>query len=111
MKKPAGTFTVFSVPQDGLYRIEADYFPIATDGVLDINLTFQIDGKTPFKEAENVFSPKYGNETEIKQDKSGNDLRPKQVEKPGGGGRPLLIMRDITRILCSYLTKGEHQLT
>ena len=110
----AGSYTYrFSVPQDGRYRIEADYFPIATDSVLDINLTFQIDGKTPFKEAENVFLSKvYANETDIKQDKSGNDLRPKQVERPewrrtafndnaGYNPDPFAV----------YLTKGEHQIT
>ena len=114
LNEETGRYTYrFSVPQDGLYRIEADYFPIATDGVLDINLTFQIDGKTPFKEAENVFLSKvYGNETEIKQDKSGNDLRPKQVEKPEWRRAAFIDNAGYNPDpFALYLTKGEHQLT
>ncbi|MBQ4153492.1 MAG: hypothetical protein IJD11_03955, partial [Oscillospiraceae bacterium] len=111
----AGSFTYrFSVEKEGMYRIKADYFPIVTNGVLDINLSFQLDGKTPFEEAKNIFLSKvYANEVEeFEKDKSGNDLRPSQIEKPewrttsfidnaGYNSEPFAV----------YLTKGEHQIT
>lgn len=73
----------FDIAEDGLYRIGASYYPVATGSMLDINLSFKIDGKKPFDEAESVYLSKiYVNQTAITMDFSGNDLRPKQVEQP-----------------------------
>ena len=115
LKESNGNFSFeITIPKDGLYRVEADYFPVADDSILDINLGFKIDGKYPFKEAENVFLSKvYKNENNcIEQDKYGNDIRPAQVESPewrrtafidNAGYNP-----DPFEI---YLTKGEHVVT
>jgi len=111
----AGSFSYdFSVKKSGLHRLEAEYFPIANDSTLDINLKFCIDGKIPFEEAENVYLSKvYKNETDtILQDKYGNDIRPAQIESPrwrtsafidNAGYNP-----DPFEI---YLTEGVHTLT
>ncbi|MHB1452674.1 MAG: extracellular solute-binding protein [Saccharofermentanales bacterium] len=73
----------FEVASDGLYRIGASYYPIAAGSMLDINLSFKIDGQHPFDEAESVYLSKiYGNAADITTDSAGNDLRPKQVEQP-----------------------------
>jgi len=103
----------FSVNKAGLYRIEADYFPIANDSVLDINLIFKLDGKLPFKEAENVFLSKiYSNETDIKQDKHGDDIRPKQIENPEWYHTSFIDNSGYNpNHFVIYLTEGAHTLT
>ncbi len=115
LEEKSGSYTfTFLVEKDGLYKIATEYFPVANDSILDINLKFLIDGKIPFKEAENIFLSKvYKNETnEIKQDKYGNDIRPAQVESPewrtssfidNAGYNP-----DSFEL---YLTKGTHTIT
>ena len=110
----AGSATCsFTVEADGLYRIAADYFPVETGGLLEPTLSFKIDGKRPFEEADTVYLPKiFANETEIKRDTAGNDLRPRQIERPhwreadfidntGFNADPFLL----------YLTAGVHELT
>lgn len=103
----------FSVKKEGLYRIEADYFPIANDSVLDINLVLKLDGKLPFKEAENIFLSKiYSNETEIKQDEHGDDIRPKQVERPEWYHTSLIDNSGYNpNHFVLYLTAGTHTLS
>ncbi len=111
----SGAFTyTFTAPQDGLYRPEIDYYPIANGSMLDNNVSFRLDGAVPFAEAENVFLSKiYQNEmNDITCDEYGNDVRPTQVEAPawrhvafidnaGYNPDPFLI----------YLTAGVHTIT
>lgn len=103
----------FSVPSDGLYTLNAIYFPVANGSNLDINVSFEIDHKIPFSEAETVYLSKiYSNETAVTQDSTGNDLRPAQVEKPEWMEEKFLdksgFNPDAFEI---FLTAGGHTLT
>lgn len=112
LKEESGSYSFkVTVPNDGLYKVAAEYFPIADDSILDINLAFEIDGRSPFIEAENIYLSKvYKNENnEIRQDKYGNDIRPAQIEAPEWRSMDFIdnagYNPDPFEI---YLTKGEH---
>ena len=104
----------FSVATAGKYRIGTYYYPVATGGTFEPNVSFLIDGKVPFEEAQTVYLPKiFVNETEeIKQDKQGNDLRPRQIEAPRWLQKDFIdnigFNTDAFEI---YLAQGEHTFT
>lgn len=103
----------FTIPRDGLYRVSADYFPVATGSYMEANLSFTIDGEAPFEEAATIFLPKiFVSEHGIEQDHAGNDILPRQVEAPrwmtadfidnsGFYADPFLV----------YLTAGQHTMS
>lgn len=71
-----------TIPETGLYHISVGYFPLEGKG-REIQLALEIDGRKPFSDAENLTVPRIWKDAEkIKQDVKGNDLRPKQIEKP-----------------------------
>jgi len=67
----------------GLYNIRIHYFPIEGKSSA-IEREFLINGRVPFKGADILlFDRNWANASdEIKQDDRGNDLRPRQIEKP-----------------------------
>lgn len=71
------------VDQPGLYNVRIHYFPIEGKSSA-IEREFLINQEVPFKEAEILLFDRYwGNrEDEIERDNRGNDLRPRQIEKP-----------------------------
>lgn len=71
------------VPESGLYHISALYYPIEGKSS-NIERTLLIDGKVPFEEAAYLqFDRVWDNELpEVEQDNRGNDLRPRQKERP-----------------------------
>ncbi|MBP3919047.1 MAG: extracellular solute-binding protein [Clostridia bacterium] len=78
------------IPSDGLYTIEAEYYPI-TGKASDIERSFRIDGKIPFKESKylsmtklwkNDLSKGAESDTGFEQDPNGNDVRPTAYEAP-----------------------------
>lgn len=70
------------VAETGLYNIAIGYYPLEGKGK-DIELSLEIDGTAPFSSAINCLLPRiWKDETEIKVDVKGNDLRPRQVENP-----------------------------
>lgn len=72
----------FKVEKKGLYSIKVEYYPIEGTGG-NIERTILIDGKLPFKEAYGViFSRLYKDESMVKEDKNGDDIRPGQIEEP-----------------------------
>lgn len=72
----------FNVPEEGLYNILVDYFPYEGRSA-SIERSVEINGVIPFEGARTVVLPRiWGNESEIKQDIYGNDIRPTQIEKP-----------------------------
>lgn len=104
---------MISVPESGWYNLSATYFPVEGKSSA-IERALYIDGELPFAEAAYLqFDRVWGNEKdEVQQDNQGNDLRPKQVEKPrwieemfqdsdGYEQAPFKF----------YLEKGEHTLT
>lgn len=103
----------FVVQKDGLYRIEALYYPVSGNGALDINLSFMIDEQILFEEAEKVYLPRiYRDAGPIVKDSSGNDLRPPQKEAPRWN---TVLFQDNTgynpQPFEIYLTQGKHSIT
>lgn len=74
---------VFEVPEEGLYGIEINYYPLPGKGG-EIERSISINGEIPYSDLETVtFKRIYKNESdEFEKDSSGNDLRPTQVEAP-----------------------------
>lgn len=73
---------LINVPDAGYYNILLNYFPIEGKSS-SIERTFKINGEIPFESAMNITFPRvWGDESEVKQDIFGNDIRPTQVEKP-----------------------------
>lgn len=72
----------FKVNTAGLYNISVCYEPVE-DTATDIRFGFELDGETPYDELKDVsFSRIWVNdETGIKTDENGDELRPDQVEK------------------------------
>ncbi|WP_317890787.1 extracellular solute-binding protein [Paenibacillus arenilitoris] len=71
------------VDQPGLYHVRIHYFPIEGKSSA-IERELSINREVPFQEAEILLFDRYwGNrEDEIERDDRGNDLRPRQIEKP-----------------------------
>lgn len=71
------------IDQPGLYNIRVHYYPLEGKSSA-IERQFEINGKVPFKGADIIlFDRIWGNRSdEIQRDDRGNDLRPRQVEKP-----------------------------
>ncbi len=72
-----------AVEQAGLYNLRVHYYPLEGKSSA-IERQFEINGEVPFKGADILlFDRVWGNRyEEIRQDDRGNDLRPRQVEKP-----------------------------
>ena len=71
----------FEVPDDGIYNISLEYFPLEGTG-LNITAGLYLDNEIPFAELRTFDLPRiWKDKTEIKQDEQGNDLRPTQIEK------------------------------
>lgn len=71
------------VEQAGLYQIRIHYLPVAGKSSA-IERQLKINNKVPFKEAEILsFARVWGNRyDEVQRDDRGNELRPRQIEKP-----------------------------
>ncbi|MDQ6422884.1 extracellular solute-binding protein [Paenibacillus sp. LHD-117] len=71
------------VPESGLYHMSVLYYPIEGKSS-GIERALLIDGELPFEEAAYLqFDRIWDNELEeVEQDNRGNDLRPRQVERP-----------------------------
>ncbi|WP_339277010.1 extracellular solute-binding protein [Paenibacillus sp. FSL W8-0426] len=101
------------VPESGLYNLSAVYYPVEGKSSA-IERALYIDGELPFAEAAYLqFDRVWGNEKQdVQQDNQGNDLRPKQVEKPRWMEE---TFRDSDgyeqEAFRFYLAKGKHVLT
>lgn len=72
----------FQVPSEGWYQIKMDYYPVEGRSS-QIERKIEINGEVPFFDANHIlFSRVWVNESVIGQDNRGNDLRPRQIEKP-----------------------------
>lgn len=98
-----------NIEEEGLYTIRFTYYPVPGKG-MDFELAFEIDGAKPFDEAGRVSVPRiWADEGSIEQDNQGNDIRPRQVERPEwleGGMRDKNAYRD--EDFSIYFTKGNH---
>lgn len=71
------------IEREGLYNVRIHYFPIEGKSSA-IERQFEINGEIPFKGSDILlFDRIWGNKLEeIQRDDRGNELRPRQVEKP-----------------------------
>jgi ABC-type glycerol-3-phosphate transport system substrate-binding protein len=102
-----------NVEEAGMYNISAVYFPIAGKSAT-IERAFLIDGKLPFEEAAYLqFDRIWGNKLDrVQQDNRGNDLRPKQTEKPAWSEETFGDSNGYEEDpFLFYLDKGVHTLT
>lgn len=101
----------FDVKEEGFYQMKVAYFPVkGYDGT--ISREIRLDGKIPFAEASNIeFSRIWADESKTTQDQRGNDIRPRQIEKPQWVES---YVRDASgyfpQPLQFYLTQGKHVL-
>nr|WP_154959068.1 extracellular solute-binding protein [Paenibacillus xylanexedens] len=71
------------VQVSGLYQVRIHYYPVEGKSS-GIERKLELNGQVPFREADVLlFDRVWGNrEDHVRQDDRGNDLRPRQVEKP-----------------------------
>jgi len=71
-----------NVQEAGLYNIQVEYFPIESRGIA-IERSLFINGETPFLGADRLMLQRvWGDEGNSRFDNQGNEIRPRQVEKP-----------------------------
>ncbi len=98
------------VRETGLYNISVQYYPVEGKSS-DIQRSVFVDGKLPFAEAADVeFRRIWANESDtIQKDNQGNEMKPKQVEKPSWEESRLEDADGYyTRPFLFYLTAGKH---
>ena len=77
------------IPADGMYNLNVRYFPLAGKR-LPIQRELSIDGKSPFREAQRIyFYRNWVDRGQPLQNNQGDDVRPKQMEKPAWTEQPL----------------------
>jgi ABC-type glycerol-3-phosphate transport system substrate-binding protein len=70
----------FTVPEDGLYELEVEYFGFA-DESSPIQRQLSIDGEVPFEEAYSVaFYRAWRDEGPVKVNNLGDEVRPRQIQ-------------------------------
>lgn len=101
-----------NIPETGVYSLEISYAPLISNSSR-IELSMEIDGEAPFDSASRLMLNRvWINETDIKTDSRGNQIRPAQVQHsmwqksvisdPDGlFSEPLLF----------YLEKGSHEIS
>ncbi|MGC6587756.1 extracellular solute-binding protein [Paenibacillus sp. Dod16] len=98
------------VEEEGMYNLSLLYYPVEGKSS-SIERSIRIDGKLPFQEAGYLqFDRIWDNAKDgIDQDNQGNDLRPKQIERPVWVEA---VLKDadgyITEPFLFYFEKGEH---
>jgi len=71
-----------NIQDAGLYFIQIEYYPIQSRGIA-IERSFFINGEVPFLGADRLtFQRVWGDEGNSRYDNQGNEIRPRQVEKP-----------------------------
>lgn len=101
-----------NVSKTGVFNIKISY-EIPAGGATGVELNLKIDGKTPYDTASRItLDKRWVNETEIKQDYHGNDIRPGQVEQVCWQEK---YFADIDGLyddpLWFYLEKGKHTIS
>ncbi len=99
------------VPEDGLYNINVEYYPIKGKGSRILR-TVVIDGDIPFEEArELAFSRIWTDEAPMTQDAEGNDIRSRQIEAPSWCAEDLEDAEGYyAEPLKFFFSAGEHTL-
>jgi ABC-type glycerol-3-phosphate transport system substrate-binding protein len=99
----------FTVPESGLYSANLRYFPLGVKG-MNVEFAVYIDGALPYDDFASVrFERVWKDETEIRKDYYGNDLRPNQIEAPCWSSRDFLDTQGFyNKSLPVYLAAGGH---
>lgn len=72
----------FYVPEEGHYFIQAEYFPLQGRGI-HAQRAISFNGEPSFGSWKNILFPRiFIDETPVIRNEDGNDLRPRQIEKP-----------------------------
>ncbi len=72
----------FNIAQAGFYNIKIDYIP-EIDGGASIERAFYINGEIPYRDLETIaFKRVWGDGGDVIVDITGNQIRPRQIEKP-----------------------------
>ncbi len=97
------------VPESGLYTIHVDYYPLPGKR-LPIQRELSIDGEVPFREAERIyFFRNWVDRGQPIQNNQGDDVRPKQVEKPVWMSVPLVDGNGLyPQPFQFYFSAGKH---
>lgn len=100
-----------SVPEDGLYNIEMDYYLSLQSSDPGKRIVY-IDGKAPFTECSDIFFPRYFRDAgEPVVNSLGDETRPAQEQVPGWRTTRLIdTMGVANEPFCFYLTKGTHDI-
>lgn len=101
----------FEVTESAMYQICLNYYPL-TGRLTDIEWALELDGKTPFREADQIrVSRSWKLNGEMERDNNGNDIRPEQTEAPQWMTE---YMKNNSGYVTSnyqlYLSKGKHTL-
>ncbi|WP_274362130.1 extracellular solute-binding protein [Paenibacillus thermotolerans] len=99
----------FDVPEDGLYNLEADYYPLSGKRN-PIQRELLIDGQSPFREAQRIyFFRNWVDRGDPERNNQGDDVRPKQTEKPIWMSTPVVDGNGLyTQPFQFYFSKGTH---
>jgi ABC-type glycerol-3-phosphate transport system substrate-binding protein len=73
---------IVNVENAGLYFMHIEYFPLPSRGIA-MERSFIINGETPFLGADRLaFQRVWGDDGNSRFDNQGNEIRPRQIEKP-----------------------------
>jgi ABC-type glycerol-3-phosphate transport system substrate-binding protein len=99
-----------SVPETGLYRVALRYIPLESKA-MDVEFAVKVDGAQPYDDYASVMFPRvWVDETAIRKDTNGNDLRPNQIEAPEWSWRDFIDTQGFyNKSLPIYLTQGSHR--
>jgi len=102
----------FDVEETGIYCLEMSYYNIVSSSNT-IEFSIELDGEVPYSTADRVQLNKvWINEEDIKEDSSGNQIRPSQVQY---GMWQVTDIKDIDGLfndpLIFYLEEGSHTIT
>ncbi len=99
-------FTV-TIPESGLYCIELDYFPLAVSSSQYL-FGLYIDGELPFTEANGCVLTRVYKNDPIREDESGDDLRPQSSQTPQWRKQFLYDQTGVYGNLKFYMEAGVH---
>ncbi|SEM60478.1 extracellular solute-binding protein [Paenibacillus sp. OV219] len=97
------------VKSDGLYNLAVNYYPMEGKR-MPIQRELLIDGKSPFREAQRIyFMRSWLDRGDPVQNNQGDDVRPKQIEKPQWLDLPISDGNgQYAEPFQYYLTAGKH---
>ncbi|MBE7001667.1 MAG: extracellular solute-binding protein [Ruminococcaceae bacterium] len=101
-------FTV-TIPESGLYCIELDYFPLAVSSSQYL-FGLYIDGELPFTEANGCVLTRVYKNDPIREDESGDDLRPQSSQTPQWRKQFLYDQTGVYGNLKFYMEAGVHKI-